>query len=86
MRVTIPTPLRRYTNDAREVEANGATLTEVFADLDARYPGIRFRVINEQDQIRAHIRLFVNERVAPNLDFALQPNDAVRIIMAISGG
>ncbi len=86
MRVVIPTPLRRYTKEAREVQAEGASLAELFADLDRRYPGFRFRVINEQDEIREHIKCFVNQRVADDLTMPLNPGDTVRIIMAISGG
>jgi molybdopterin converting factor small subunit len=85
MPIHIPTPLRSYTN-ASQVEANGATLAEMFADLERRYPGIRFRVINEQNQIREHIKIFVNQTIAPNLDTQLAPNDRVQIVMAISGG
>lgn len=44
----------------REVEASGATLAELLADLDRQYPGIRFRVIDEQNNMRPHIRFFVN--------------------------
>ncbi|MBI5301497.1 MAG: MoaD/ThiS family protein [Chloroflexi bacterium] len=85
MQVHIPTPLRAYTN-AAQVEANGATLAELFADLERQFPGIRFRIINEQDEIREHIKIFVNQTLAPNLDAPLAPNDRVRIVMAISGG
>lgn len=85
MQVHIPTPLRSYTN-ASKVEAKGATLADLFADLERQFPGIRFRIINEQDQIREHIKIFVNQTIAPNLDAPLTPNDRVRIIMAISGG
>ena len=52
-------PLYSYTH-AREVEANGATLTELLADLDRQYPGLRFRVIDEQNDMRVHMRFFVN--------------------------
>jgi molybdopterin converting factor small subunit len=58
MRVIIPTPLRSYTG-RREVEANGSTLGAVLADLDRQYPGIRFRMIDEQDRMRPHVRFFV---------------------------
>ncbi len=85
MRVHIPTPLRSYTN-ASAVEANGATLAEMFSDLERRYPGIRFRVINEQDEIREHIKVFVNQELVENLAAPLRPSDDVRIITAISGG
>ncbi len=85
MKVHIPTPLRSYTN-ASVVEANGATLAELFSDLERRYRGIRFRVINEQDEIREHIKVFVNQELAENLNAPLHPGDDVRIITAISGG
>jgi molybdopterin converting factor small subunit len=86
MKVVIPTPLRSYAQGQREVEAEGATLAELFANLDRRYPGVRFRVINEQDEIREHIKCFVNQMMADNLTTPLKPDDTVRIIMAISGG
>jgi molybdopterin converting factor small subunit len=52
VKVLLPTPLVEYTANRREVEAEGATLAELLADLDRRYPGIRFRMIDEQDAIR----------------------------------
>ncbi len=86
MKVYIPTPLRSYTDKKNAVEAEGATLAELFWDLDRRYPGLRFRVINEQDEIREHIKIFVNQTVAENLTTPLRPDDTVHIVAAISGG
>ncbi len=85
MKVLIPTPLRSYTK-AREVEARGATLSEVLADLERRYPGLRFRMIDEQDNLRPHIRFFVNGEQIFGLDRSLQPHDEVQIVQALSGG
>ena len=85
MKVVIPTQLRSYTRVA-EVQAEGQTLAEMLRDLDRQYPGIRFRMIDEQDAIREHIRIFVNKDVAESLDYRLQPEDVVRIIGALSGG
>lgn len=85
MKVMIPTQLRSYTR-VSEVEAQGATLKDLLVDLDRQFPGIRFRMINEQDAIREHIRIFVNRETAHNLDYPLQPEDEVRIIGALSGG
>lgn len=85
MRVFIPTQLRSYTQ-AAEVQASGATLADLLADLNRQYPGIRFRMIDEQDAIREHIRIFVNAETAGSLDEDLQPGDVVRIIGALSGG
>ncbi len=86
MKVSIPSPLRSYTGQKNEVEADGATLAEVLSDLDRRYLGLRFRIITEQDTIRPHIKIYINEDQARNLTASLQPGDQVHIICALSGG
>jgi len=86
MRVLLPSPLADYTAHRREVEANGATLDELFDDLDRRYPGLRFRVIDEQDAIRPHIKIFVNRVQAAGVERRLAPTDEVLVVAALSGG
>jgi len=85
MKVLIPSPLYSYTKE-REVDAAGATLAEVLADLDRRYPGLRFRVIDEQDRMRPHMRFFVNGEQEFDIHRALQSTDAIVIVQALSGG
>ncbi len=85
MKVHIPTPLRSYTH-ASTVNAEGGTLADLLNDLDRQFPGMRFRIVNEQDEIREHIRFFVNQEIAANLAAPIHPGDDVHIIMAISGG
>jgi molybdopterin synthase sulfur carrier subunit len=85
MKVLIPTPLRSYTR-AAEVDADGATLVELLADLERRYPGIRFRMIDEQDRIRPHMRVFVNGEQTFDLGRRFAPGDSVQIVQALSGG
>jgi len=85
MKVLIPGPLRSYTK-AREVEVAGGTLGEILADLDRRYPGIRFRMIDEQDRMRAHMRFFVNGAQVFDLAHALSAGDQLQIVQALSGG
>jgi sulfur-carrier protein len=85
MKVLIPTPLLSYTR-VREVEASGATLMELLADLDRRYPGLRFRVIDEQERMRPHMRFFVNRVQAFDLAQPLRPTDSVVLVQALSGG
>ena len=86
MKVLLPTPLAEYTAHRREVEADGATLAELLADLDRRYPGIRFRVIDEQELVRPHIKIFVNREQESRLDRRLAPGDQVLVVAALSGG
>ncbi len=86
MRVLIPGPLRSYTGERSQVEAEGATVAAVLADLDLRYPGIRFRMIDEQDAIRRHMRIFVNADQVCGLDAPLHASDELIILQALSGG
>jgi len=86
MRVAIPSPLRSYTGGREAVQARGATLEALLADLDAAFPGIRFRMIDEQGQIRVHIRIFVNADLARGLGRELSDRDDVQILCALSGG
>ncbi len=58
MQVLIPSPLRSYTKRSR-VEASGATLGALLDDLERQFPGIRFRMVDEQDRVRRHVRVFV---------------------------
>ncbi len=85
MKIHIPTQLRSYTR-ASIVEAQGETLAVVLENLDAQFPGIRFRMVNEQGEIREHIRIFVNRETVSDLGRRLEEGDEVRIIGALSGG
>ena len=85
MKVLIPTPLRSYTKQ-RLVDAAGATFAEVLADLDRQYPGIRFRMIDERDQMRRHVRFFVNGEQTFDLARPLKATDEIQIVQALSGG
>ncbi|HTS94189.1 MAG TPA: MoaD/ThiS family protein [Stellaceae bacterium] len=85
MQVLIPSVLLSYTK-AKHVEARGATLAELLADLDRQYPGIRFRMIDEQDAIRRHVRIFINGEQTFDLVHPLRPTDSLAIVQALSGG
>lgn len=85
MKVLVPGALRSYTRDA-EVDATGATLDALFDDLDRRYPGLRFRVVDEQGQLRPNMRIFVNGLGVRDLQHALRPDDFVAVVLALSGG
>ncbi|MBM4204545.1 MAG: MoaD/ThiS family protein [Gammaproteobacteria bacterium] len=86
MRVLIPSPLQSYTSRARLVTASGATLGALLNDLDRRYPGIRFRMIDEQDGIRPHMMIYVRGERTRDLTTALDEHEEVVIMQALSGG
>ncbi|HTF88904.1 MAG TPA: MoaD/ThiS family protein [Planctomycetota bacterium] len=86
MKVRLPSPLYSYTGERAEVDAQGATLAEVLADLERRFPGLRFRIVDEQDRIRPHIKFFVGRELATDLAWPVRPSDEVMIVAALSGG
>lgn len=86
MKVTVSSPLYSYTGQRRQVAASGATLRDLLVDLDRQFPGIRFRMIDEQEHVREHIRIFINGQLCSDLSAPLQANDIVQIITSISGG
>ena len=85
MQVLIPSALRSYTRGSR-VEATGATLGEVLADLDRQFPGLRFRMVDEQERLRPNMRIFVNGAGTADLALPLRAADDVAIVQALSGG
>ena len=85
-RVMIPSQLIAYTGGATRVEAEGETVDAVMRDLDRRFEGLRFRVIDEQGRIRRHMRIFVGLDRVESLDRPLVAGDEVLIFGALSGG
>jgi molybdopterin converting factor small subunit len=86
MKVHIPTPLRSYTGKESVIEAGGKMVGEMLGEIERRYPGFRFRIIDEQDAIREHIKIFVNEKAVQSLSAPLQADDTIHIMCALSGG
>jgi molybdopterin converting factor small subunit len=86
VRVRLPSPLDSYTGGLREVDLPGADLASVLAALDARFPGVRFRIVDERGLVRRHINVFVNEDLVTDLGRRLGPRDEVMIVAALSGG
>jgi len=68
------------------VQADGGTLDALFNDLEQRYPGLRFRVVDEQSELRPNMRVFVNGLGVRALDHALAPGDFVAVVLVLSGG
>jgi sulfur-carrier protein len=85
MRVTIPSPLIHYTG-RKDVEAAGSTLAAILLDLDRQFPGMRFRMVDEQDQLRPHMRVFEGPHELRDLTAALDPAATLHIVQALSGG
>jgi hypothetical protein len=94
VQVRIPGLLRSYTDGADRVEidvpagagADAPRLADGLAALDARFPGLRFRIVDEQGNIRPHIKLFVDGAQSRHLGAPLPAGAELMIVGALSGG
>ena len=86
MRVRIPTPLRSYTGGEANVTAAGSTVAEVLADLDRQFPGLRFRVVDEQGRLREHMTVWLDGERCRDLAAGVAHLDEVVLMQALSGG
>tara|TARA_B100001996_G_C18647425_1_gene587975 strand:+ start:857 stop:1135 length:279 start_codon:yes stop_codon:yes gene_type:complete len=87
--VKIPTPLRRLTNEKDEVSVQSTSVTQMIADLESAFPGIKDRLCDENGEIRKFINIYINEediRFLKGPDSEIGENDTVSIIPAIAGG
>ena len=86
--VQIPTILRTYTGGDKIVSADGATLADLVADLDAKFPGLRDRVVDDAG-LRRFVNVYVNGQDVRYLDglaTPVAPADEVRLLPAMAGG
>ena len=87
--VRIPTILRTYTGDESQVNADGATLSEVLDSLETSYPGIRARIVDEDGKLRRFVNVYVAEedvRFAEGLETPTPDTTQISIIPAVAGG
>lgn len=86
IRVLLPSQLHAYSGGVSRVEAQGAVIADVLDDLDRRFPGLKFRIVDEQDRVRPHMRLFVGRDAARDIRTPLADGDELLIFGALSGG
>ncbi len=93
IRVFLPSQLEDYTDRVREVAfelsaetGKGLTLADVIDELERRYRGLAFRIVDEHGNIRRHIAMFVGESMVRELSVPVTNNDRVQIVGALSGG
>jgi molybdopterin synthase sulfur carrier subunit len=88
-KVRIPTPLRKLTNNEDVVEVDASTITEAIAELQARFPGFKERLLDDTGAVRRFVNVYVNEediRFLQNQQTKLKDGDEISIIPAIAGG
>ena len=86
VRVRIAALLTSYTGGASEVDVESGTAAGVMAELDRRFPGLAFRVVDEQGQVRPHMNLFLGETRLRDLDTPVPPGSQITLVGALSGG
>ena len=86
VRIRVAPLLYSYTGGLKVVEVDAPTVGEAIASVDRRFPGVAFRVIDEQMQIRPHINLFLGERNVRDLNTPVSAGDEIYIVGALSGG
>ena len=89
IKVRIPTPLQKLTQNREEVNSSGGNVSELILNLEKSYPGIRERICDEQGKLRRFVNVYVNEediRFLKGEATLLQEGDEVSIIPAIAGG
>jgi sulfur-carrier protein len=87
--VRIPTPLRKLTGDQEVVTAEGATIADVLANLDATFPGLNDRLCDEEGNVRRFVNIFVNDediRFLEEKATVVKETDEISIVPAIAGG
>jgi molybdopterin synthase sulfur carrier subunit len=87
--VRIPTILRSYTGGAAEVAAEPGTLREVIAGLNAAFPGIGGRILDDTGKLRRFVNVYVGDedvRLAQGLDTPVPAGIQVSVIPAVAGG
>ncbi len=87
--VRIPTPLRKLTQGAEEVQAAGSNIGEIIANLESSYPGIKARICDDDGKVRRFVNIFANDediRFLKNLDTPVGDSDEISIVPAIAGG
>ena len=88
-KVRIPTPLRKLTHNEELVEINAATIGDAIKELQARFPGIEERLVDEKGEVRRFVNVYVNEediRFLQGNKTAIKDGDEISIIPAIAGG
>lgn len=89
VKVLIPTPLQKFTNDRATLECSGSNIAELLESLEQNFPGIKSRLCDEQGQPRRFLNLYVNSediRFLEGTETPLKEGDEVSIVPAVAGG
>ncbi len=89
VKVLIPTPLQKFTNDQASIECDGGTIIGLMDTLEAQFPGIKKRLCDDQGELRRFVNFYVNSediRFLDGKETVLKDGDEVSIVPAVAGG
>ena len=89
VKVRIPTPLQKLTQQKGEVELEAGSIKQLISELEKNYPGIKDRICDESGKVRRFVNVYLNEediRFLKQEDTALKSGDEISIVPAIAGG
>ena len=89
VKVLIPTPLQKFTNDEATVECDGSDISNLMEELENKFPGIKKRLCDDKGELRRFVNFYVNSediRFLDNKETALKDGDEVSIVPAVAGG
>ena len=86
VRIRLASLLHSYTGGNKVIEVEASTVGEAIGALDRRFPGLAFRVIDEQGQIRPHMNIFLGEEKVSDLTTPITASAEIYIVGALSGG
>ena len=89
VKVKIPAALRQYTQNQSDLQVDASTVEETLQKLDRLFPGLRAFILNESNELRRYVNIFVNGkdiRAGEGITTKLKEGDQVRIVPAVAGG
>lgn len=86
VRVRLAALLHSYTGGRSLIEVEAASVAEAIAEVDRRYPGLAFRIIDEQGAIRPHMNIFLGEERVSALSNPIENAAEIYVVGALSGG
>lgn len=89
VKIRIPTPLKKLTNNQAEISLEGRTILEIIDNFEREYPGIKERIVDENNEIRRFVNIYLNGEDVRFLDekeTEVKDGDEISIIPAVAGG
>lgn len=89
VKIRIPTALRQYVGDQKDVAVEGGTVQELLDNLVASHPDIKKNLFEEDGKMRNFVVVYVDDediRYLDGVNTKVSESNMVAIAAAIAGG